>query len=89
MRRIVYVTGTRADFGLMLRTLQLAQASGEIDVALCVTGMHLSPTYGNTVREVEASGLRIAARVPVRLDDRVELLLGFGHAITPSLVHPW
>jgi GDP/UDP-N,N'-diacetylbacillosamine 2-epimerase (hydrolysing) len=69
VRRIVYVTGTRADFGLMLRTLKTAQATGDIDVALCVTGMHLSPTYGHTIDEVEASGLRICARVPVRLEE--------------------
>ena len=68
MRRVVYVTGTRADFGLMLRTLRAAQASGGIDVALCVTGMHLSPTYGLTVNDVEASGLRICARIPVELE---------------------
>ena len=65
----MYVTGSRADFGLMLRTLTAAQASGEIDVAVCVTGMHLSPTYGHTVDDVEASGLRICARIPVPLEE--------------------
>jgi GDP/UDP-N,N'-diacetylbacillosamine 2-epimerase (hydrolysing) len=83
VRRIVYVTGTRADFGLMLRTLKTAQASSEIDVALCVTGMHLSPTYGHTIDDVEASGLRICARVPVRLEEGTgaEMARAIGHEI--------
>ena len=69
MRKLCYVSGTRADFGLMRRTLQLARDAGDLDVSVCVTGMHLSPLFGNTVGDVEASGLRICARIPVALDE--------------------
>jgi GDP/UDP-N,N'-diacetylbacillosamine 2-epimerase (hydrolysing) len=69
VRKLCYVSGTRADFGLMERTLRLAQASGGLEVSVCVTGMHLSRLFGETVREVEASGLRIAARIPVALEE--------------------
>ena len=69
VRKVCYVSGTRADFGLMRRTLQLARDSKALDVSVCVTGMHLAPQFGNTVREVEASGLRICARLPVPLDE--------------------
>lgn len=68
MRRVCYVSGTRADFGLMARALDLAQRSGRVEVSVCVTGAHLSPAYGATVHEIEATGLRIAGRVPVNLD---------------------
>jgi GDP/UDP-N,N'-diacetylbacillosamine 2-epimerase (hydrolysing) len=68
MRRICYISGTRADFGLMRSTLQILRDHVEIDLAVIVTGMHLSPFYGNTVEEIEAAGLRIAGRVPVPLD---------------------
>ncbi len=68
MRKICYVSGTRADFGLMSRTLKLAQQNGELDVSVCVTGMHLCKLFGNTVSEIETSGLRICGRVPVELD---------------------
>ena len=70
MRRIAYLTGTRADFGLMLSTLRRLQATPGIEVKVFVTGMHLSAAYGDTVREVEASGLPIAASVPVGVDER-------------------
>lgn len=69
MRKLCYVSGTRADFGLMRRTLQLARDAGDLDVSVCVTGMHLSPLFGNTVGDVEASRLRICARIPVALDE--------------------
>lgn len=69
MRRVCYVSGTRADFGLMLRTLQRIKAQPGLDISVAVTGMHLSPTYGQTIREIEASGLRIAASVTVDLEN--------------------
>ena len=70
MRRIAYLTGTRADFGLMLSTLRRLRATPGVEVTVFVTGMHLSAAYGDTVREVEASGLPIAASVPINIDER-------------------
>lgn len=64
-RKVVYVSGTRADFGLMQSTLQRINASPKLELGVVVTGMHLDDRYGSTVREVEAAGLSIVARVPV------------------------
>lgn len=66
----MYVTGTRADFGLMASTLKLAASHPALELQLAVTGMHLSKTYGLTVREIEAEGLPIVARVPVDMEER-------------------
>ena len=63
-RRILYLSGTRADFGLMRHTLRTAAAQPALEVAVAVTGMHLHPDYGHTVDDIVASGLRIAARIP-------------------------
>jgi GDP/UDP-N,N'-diacetylbacillosamine 2-epimerase (hydrolysing) len=68
-RRICYLTGTRADFGLMSSTLHAMAQDPRLDLRLLVTGMHLSPRYGYTVDEIEAEGFVIAARQPVELDD--------------------
>ena len=65
MRHICYVSGTRADFGLMSRTLAAIEAHPGLSLSLLVTGMHLSPDHGHTVDEIERAGLTIAARVPV------------------------
>lgn len=73
MRKILYVTGTRADFGLMASTLQRIAAHPRLELQLAVTGMHLSPAYGDTVRDIEALGLPIVARVPTDVEGRTPL----------------
>jgi GDP/UDP-N,N'-diacetylbacillosamine 2-epimerase (hydrolysing) len=69
MRNIIYISGTRADFGLLLSTLQRLHADPGLGISVCVTGMHLSEHYGNTVKEIEAAGLRICGRIPVAIDE--------------------
>jgi GDP/UDP-N,N'-diacetylbacillosamine 2-epimerase (hydrolysing) len=64
-RRILYLTGTRADFGLMAATLRRIAASPGLQVQVAVTGTHLSAEHGATVQEVRASGLPVLAEIPV------------------------
>ena len=84
MRRVVYLTGTRADFGLMQATLLRMAAHPDLTVEVVVTGMHLSAAYGMTVREIEATGLKIAARIPSDVDSRTSA--GMSCAIGEVLV---
>jgi GDP/UDP-N,N'-diacetylbacillosamine 2-epimerase (hydrolysing) len=67
MRKVCYISGTRADFGLMRSTLTAIRDHAELGLSIIVTGMHLSPQHGDTVREIEAADLTIAAKVPVPL----------------------
>ena len=67
-RKITYLTGTRADYGLMLPTLRAFQADARLSLGLIVTGMHLSDRFGMTVSEIEEEGLPITARIPVDCD---------------------
>ena len=69
MRSILYITGTRADYGLMRHTLTTINASSDLSLKLLVTGMHLSPKYGHTVDEIRADGFDIAAVVATNLDE--------------------
>jgi GDP/UDP-N,N'-diacetylbacillosamine 2-epimerase (hydrolysing) len=64
-RKVCYITGTRADCGLMLSTLQRIQQSEMLELSIIVTGMHLLREYGLTVSHIEAACLPIAARVAV------------------------
>jgi GDP/UDP-N,N'-diacetylbacillosamine 2-epimerase (hydrolysing) len=70
-RRICYVSGTRADFGLMQATLRAIQAHPALRLEIVATGMHLSTAHGNTVRDIEASGLPIRATVPVDMEPAI------------------
>jgi GDP/UDP-N,N'-diacetylbacillosamine 2-epimerase (hydrolysing) len=67
VRRIVYITGTRADFGLMRSTLLRLNQSPTLSLSMIVTGMHLSDKYGSTVQEVQSTGIEVVAYVPVSL----------------------
>jgi len=67
MRKVCYISGTRADFGLMQSTLAVIRGHADLSLSMIVTGMHLSADHGHTVEEIEAAGLDIQARVPVPL----------------------
>jgi GDP/UDP-N,N'-diacetylbacillosamine 2-epimerase (hydrolysing) len=69
VRSLCYVTGTRADFGLMRRTLETIAGAAQLKLGLIVTGMHLCAEFGNTVREIEETGLPIRARVALSMAD--------------------
>ena len=53
---LLFLTGTRADFGKLKSLIALSRATDNIDVHLFATGMHLQEKYGYTVLEIEKSG---------------------------------
>ncbi len=63
MKKICVVTGTRADFGIMSRLLMMIRDSAEFELQIIATNMHLAPEFGNTVREIEASGFKVDRRI--------------------------
>jgi len=65
--RVCVVTGTRADYGLLQPVVTELQNAGDFELAIVATGMHLSPEFGLTYREIEADGFRIDARVEILL----------------------
>lgn len=68
-RHVAFLTGTRADFGLMLPTLQAIHASEKLRLSIIATGMHMSSRFGNTIREVESSRLPMGSVIHVDLED--------------------
>ena len=54
-RRIVFLTGTRADFGKLKSLIKIVQRSGRYEVHVFATGMHLNPKFGMTVNEIYKS----------------------------------
>jgi len=55
---VVYLTGTRADFGKQKSLMKITTDSEQFDTYIWVTGMHLNKKYGYTVREIYKSGLK-------------------------------
>lgn len=66
-RRVCVVTGTRAEYGLLYWLMKEIQARSELELQLAVTGMHLSPEFGLTYRDIETDGFCIDARVEMLL----------------------
>lgn len=52
MKRILCITGTRADFGKLKPLLAYIENHPDLELHLIVTGMHMMKTYGRTYKEV-------------------------------------
>ncbi|TWX54064.1 UDP-N-acetylglucosamine 2-epimerase [Colwellia hornerae] len=57
IKKIGIVTGTRADFGLLYRTIDLLQKDERFETNVFACGTHLSPEYGMTISELESKGI--------------------------------
>lgn len=65
MRKISVVTSTRAEYGLLYWLLKEIEADSELKLQLIVTGMHLSPEFGLTYKEIEKE---------FKIDKKIEIL---------------
>lgn len=70
MKTIAVVTATRAEYGLLRRTIQALRQEPCFDVRLIVTGTHLSPAFGETWKQIEAEGIRIDQKIDYLSEDR-------------------
>lgn len=78
-RKICVVTGSRAEYGILRWVLQDIHDAPDLQLQLVVTGMHLSPEFGLTYREIEADGFEIAERVEMLLSS--DTAVGIGKSI--------
>lgn len=73
-RKICVVTGGRADYGLLRWVMAGVRQDPRLQLQLLVTGMHLSPEFGLTSREIVNDGFAI--------DESVEMLLSGDTAVS-------
>ena len=65
-RKICVVTGTIAEYGLVYWLMKEIEADKELQLQLIVTGMHLSPEFELTYKEIEKE---------FKIDKKIEMLL--------------
>ena len=65
MKRIVFLTGTRADFGKMKPLMSMCEKMDGYELYVYVSGMHLLPQYGSTYREVEKENYKNTTMQPL------------------------
>jgi UDP-N-acetylglucosamine 2-epimerase (hydrolysing) len=93
-KRLLFVTGTRADFGKLEPLAKAAQAAG-FQIGFFITGMHMMARYGETRLEVKRfAGAEFFEFVNQREGDALEFILSktilgfsdFVHEHRPDLV---
>ena len=57
-KKIVFLTGTRADYGKIKRVMKLVDASDAFQLYVFVTGMHMHKEYGSTYHEIRKDGYK-------------------------------
>jgi len=75
VKNFCVVTGSRAEYGLLRWLMKGIQEEPDLDLHIIATGMHLSPEFGLTYREIEKDGFHI--------DKKVEMVLS---ADTPTAI---
>ena len=97
-RKVCVITGTRAEYGLLRWVMQGIIQTPELTLQVIATGMHLSPEFGLTFREIEKDGFQIDRKVemltssdtPVGIAKSMGLgLIGFADALNelkPDLI---
>ncbi|MTK11386.1 MAG: UDP-N-acetylglucosamine 2-epimerase (hydrolyzing) [Clostridiaceae bacterium] len=68
MRKILVVTGTRAEYGLLKNILKKITDSNSLTLQLVVTGAHLSNKFGYTINEIIDDGFHIHEKIPILMD---------------------
>ncbi|HHV97814.1 MAG TPA: UDP-N-acetylglucosamine 2-epimerase (hydrolyzing) [Clostridiaceae bacterium] len=96
--KICVVTGTRADYGLLRPLMNEIKKDQELQLQIIATGMHLSPEFGLTYREIEEDAFTIDKKIemllssdtPVGITKSIGLaIIGFAdalHQLQPDLL---
>ncbi len=72
-KKVAVFTGTRAEYGLLFWLMKDIQTDPELSLQLLVSGMHLSPEFGETYLQIEQDGFKI--------DEKIEILLSSDTAV--------
>ncbi|MDF2153921.1 UDP-N-acetylglucosamine 2-epimerase [Vibrio sp. CAU 1672] len=73
LKKVAVFTGTRAEYGLLYWLLKDIQTDPDLQLQLLVSGMHLSPEFGETYQQIERDGFVI--------DEKIEILLSSDSAV--------
>ncbi|MCH2108620.1 MAG: UDP-N-acetylglucosamine 2-epimerase [Polyangiaceae bacterium] len=76
MKKVLFLTGTRADFGKLKSLIKILDEDGLYDIHLFTTGMHMLRKYGYTTNEVEKLGIgQVYKYINQNENDSMEVVL--------------
>lgn len=73
--KLCVVTGSRSEYGLLYPLMKLMKDDSAIEMQVVVTGMHLSPEFGLTYREIEKDGFEIHEKVEMLLSGDTDVAI--------------
>lgn len=73
MKKICVVTGTRAEYGLLKPLMKKMELNKNIELSVIVTGMHLSPEFGNTYKGVEEDKYKNISKIEMLLSSDTDI----------------
>lgn len=73
LKKICFVTGSRAEYGLLKLIMKNLLQKSQIKLQIIVTGMHLSPEFGNTWEIISEEGFTINRKVEMLLSSDTAL----------------
>ncbi len=69
-KKIIYITGSRADYGIVRRYLKLLNDDRTIDLSIIATGALLSNEYGHQVDLIKKDGFKIDTEIEIPLNSK-------------------
>jgi GDP/UDP-N,N'-diacetylbacillosamine 2-epimerase (hydrolysing) len=66
--KLLFITGSRGEWGYIRPILRLCQKRSDIEFSLCVTNMHLLPDFGMSVKDIEKDGFKVDSKIYMSLD---------------------
>lgn len=66
-RKILVLTGTRAEYGLLRSSMEAIQDHDDLTLSIVATGMHLSPQHGMTIEDIHKDGFSVDREVLMQL----------------------
>ena len=67
MKKICFISGSRADYGLMMHLMKLVKKEKNFLLQIIITGTHLSAQHGFTYKEILKDHFSINARVDLKI----------------------
>lgn len=95
IKKILFLTGTRADFGKIKSLISILGSNPEFEVFVFVTGMHLQKEYGYTLIEIERCNFKNVhtfenhtheTTMDLTLAKTIEGLSGYCKQVQPDMI---
>lgn len=95
MKKILFLTGTRADYGKIKSLMKEVEKNPKFELHIFVTGMHMLSKYGSTFREIEKDGFKniyyfinqqSESKMDLTLSNTIMGVSNYVHELKPDLI---